>query len=147
MKVKQLNKRQLHMMKQVEVIRRHYPINNMNFIAQTKKDIIKRYGTEALSELEIDLAAKTVSFRGGSVALVDDSKPMSELTGVVTFRSKDYYFTSGLTKSYGEIDAYKVNDNGWRLDCYDGSYYMYELANSAKLINGDKLTNKVEGSK
>ena len=141
MKVKQLNKRQLHTMKQVEVTRRHYPINNMDFIAKTKQDIIKRYGTEALSELEIDLTAKTVSFRGGSVALVDDSKPMSELTGVVTFRSKDYCFTSGLTKSYGEIDAYKVNDNGWRLDCFDGSYYMYELVNSAKLANSAKLIN------
>jgi hypothetical protein len=53
------------------------------------------------------------------------------IEGIITFRSKDYYFTyikdGKEVNSYGEIKAENLTENGFYLTMYNGNKIIYEI--------------------
>lgn len=50
-----------------------------------------------------------------------------EKKGTVVFFSKYYCFQFDGIENYGRIDAKKVTDDGWRVECCDDSYLIYTI--------------------
>ncbi len=120
-----LTKKKLKELKTLEVVRSLYPIKNADFIERSKKQVIERYGAEALNDFKVDNGV--VQFRELAVPLVDENEPMNILEGTVTFYSTNYNFNSGLIRSWADIKDMKLTDTGWVLNCLNGNYYIYEI--------------------